>query len=131
LSEELVREANDRLLRKLQEKGAPVDAIFFCPHHPQDNCDCRKPRTGMIRKAVQELKLDLKTAVVIGDKSSDVKLGKNIKAVTILVLTGYGSEETNKLKEENDKPDFVASDLLDAANWLKKFHHRRLLQQSE
>jgi histidinol-phosphate phosphatase family protein len=122
LTEKMVREVNDLFIRRLKEKDAPVDGLYFCPHHPDANCECRKPETGMVQKAAEELKLDLKNTVVIGDKSIDVKLGKNIGAKTILVVTGYGKSEVNKLADQNDKPDFVADTLLDAANWIKRMN---------
>jgi D-glycero-D-manno-heptose 1,7-bisphosphate phosphatase len=122
LTEKMVREVNESFLRTLREEGAPVDSLYFCPHHPEDNCDCRKPNTGMIQKAAQEHQLDLKDAVVIGDKLADVKLGKNIGAKTVLVLTGYGEKEAKKLKSLNpdDKPDLVADNLLAGVIWLKE-----------
>ncbi len=131
LTEKMVREVNDCLLRRLKEKEAPVDALYFCPHHRDNNCSCRKPKTGMPQKAAQELKLNLKNAVVIGDKLTDVELGKNMGAKTVLVLTGYGSKELDKLREINDNfagsmgPDFVAENLLEAANWLKSSSNKR------
>jgi histidinol-phosphate phosphatase family protein len=125
LTKEMVKEVNDCLLQRLKEKDAPVDALYFCPHHPDDNCDCRKPKTGMIKKAVTELKLDLKNAVVIGDHLCDIELGKNIGAKTVLVLTGHGKKELDQLKNTGVKPDFIAKDLLDAANWVKNLKNKK------
>ena len=119
LTEKMVKEVNDSFVQQLRERGTPVDALYFCPHHPADNCDCRKPETGMIRRAVTEHKLDLKEAVVIGDKLSDIELGRRIGATSILVLTGYGTKEREKLQYTTLKPDFVADDLLGAVNWLQ------------
>lgn len=126
LTEKMVKEVNDSLIRRLEEKDAPVDALYFCPHQRDDNCGCRKPKTGMIQKAAQELKLNLKNTVVIGDKLTDVKLGKNIRAKTILVQTGYGKKELDKLVDVNDKPDFVAENLLQAVNWLKNLRSMKV-----
>jgi histidinol-phosphate phosphatase family protein len=119
LTKEMVKGVNECLLQRLKEKDAPADALYFCPHHPDDSCDCRKPKTGMIKKAVTELKLDLKNAVVIGDHLCDIQLGKNIGAKTVLVLTGHGKKELDQLENIGVKPDLVAKDLLDAANWVK------------
>jgi histidinol-phosphate phosphatase family protein len=121
LTEKMVAEINQSFLVRLKDQGAPADALYFCPHHPDDNCDCRKPKTGMIERAVGELGLDLENAVVIGDKLADVKLGKNIGATTVLVLTGYGRKVLDELTDSNpdEKPDFVGEDLLEAASWLK------------
>ncbi|MGB8656408.1 MAG: HAD family hydrolase [Candidatus Zixiibacteriota bacterium] len=121
LTEQMVRRVNESFLVRLREEDAPADGLYFCPHNPEDGCDCRKPTTGMIKKAVLEHKLNLRDAVVIGDKLTDVELGKNIGAKTILVLTGYGKKELDKLVDmvPSRKPDFVAANLLDAARWLK------------
>ena len=119
LTEKMVKEVNESFIRKLMENGALIDALYFCPHHPDDDCDCRKPKTGLIQKAAAEHKLDLEKAVVIGDKLSDLELGKNLGGKSILVLTGYGKKEREKLSSTRIKPDFVADDLLGAVNWLK------------
>jgi D-glycero-D-manno-heptose 1,7-bisphosphate phosphatase len=121
LTEQMVRRVNESFLVRLREEDAPADGLYFCPHSPEEDCDCRKPGTGMVKKAVMEHKLSLKGAVMIGDKLVDVELGKNIRAITILVLTGYGKKELDKLVEmvPSRKPDFVAENLLDAARWLK------------
>lgn len=121
LTEKIVTDVNASFLRRLEDEDAAADALYFCPHHPDDNCDCRKPKTGMIERAVGELGLDLENAVVIGDKLADVKLGKNIGATTVLVLTGHGRKVLDELTDSNpdEKPDFVAENLLGAASWLK------------
>ncbi len=118
LTEKMVKEVNESFIRKLMENGALIDALYFCPHHPDDDCDCRKPKTGLIQKAAAEHKLDLEKAVVIGDKLSDLELGKNLGGKSILVLTGYGKKEWEKLQDVTIKPDFIADDLLGAVNWL-------------
>jgi len=119
LTEEMVKKVNDCFMRRLKENDAPVDALYYCPHHPEDHCRCRKPETGMIEKAVTELSLDLKDAVVIGDHLVDITLGKNIGAKTVLVLTGHGEKELEELKDTDIEPDFVANDLLEAVNWVR------------
>ena len=124
LTEEMVKKVNDCFMRILKENDAPVDALYFCPHHPDDHCRCRKPETGMIEKAVTELSLDSKNSVVIGDHLVDIKLGKNIGAKTILVLTGHGKNELEELKDTNIEPDFVANDLLEAVDWVKNFSNK-------
>jgi histidinol-phosphate phosphatase family protein len=118
LTEKMVKEVNDSFIRQLREKGTSIDALYYCPHHPEDGCNCRKPETGMIRRAVAEHKLYLKEAVVIGDKLSDIEMGRRIGAKSILVLTGYGKKEREKLQDAMSKPDFIADDLLAAVKQL-------------
>ena len=127
LTEKMVTDVNASFLRRLEDEGAAADALYFCPHHPDDDCDCRKPKTGMIKRAVRELELDLKDAVVIGDKLADIQLGKNIGATTVLMLTGYGRKVLDELTDSNpdEKPDFVAENLLGAASWLKDLRNEK------
>ncbi len=86
-----------------------IDDFFFCPHDKSGSCGCRKPKRGLIEKALEKYKIDLSLSYVIGDKSSDVELGKNIGAKTILVLTGHGKKE---LKQTY--PDFISEDITSA-----------------
>jgi len=124
LTEKIVEEINEYIQSELEKEGAKLDGIYYCPHHPDDNCSCRKPETGLLKKASEELNLDLNDAIVIGDKSSDVLLGRKIGARSILVLTGYGKEELKKIQSVSKeskflKPDFVAKDLFSASLWIK------------
>jgi len=99
------REINERL-------GGPIDAFYFCPHLPDDRCECRKPAIGLLRQATEDFTIDIPNSWVIGDKRSDVELGFNAGVATALVLTGYGETELPKLER---MPDLVAADLLAAA----------------
>jgi len=89
-----------------------IDAIYFCPHGPDDGCDCRKPGVGMIKQAASEHSIDLANSWIIGDKKSDIETGFNAGIATALVLTGYGESELSALDR---LPELVASDLLEAA----------------
>lgn len=101
--------------KKLEKKGAKIDAIYYCPHHPESkiekyrvDCNCRKPKPGMLQKAEKELNIDLKRSLMIGDKISDIEAGKSVGCKTIMVLTGHGKEES---KFKNIECDFTADDL--------------------
>lgn len=88
-----------------------LDAIYFCPHLPDENCACRKPNLGMIEAATNDLPIDLKNSWMIGDKKLDVELGLNAGIKPILVLTGYGKKHLPELQ----RPPFaVAENLLEA-----------------
>jgi D-glycero-D-manno-heptose 1,7-bisphosphate phosphatase len=99
------REINERL-------GGLIDAFYFCPHLPNNGCDCRKPAIGLLRLATEDFAIDVPNSWVIGDKQSDVELGFNAGIATALVMTGYGETELPKLER---MPDLVAADLLTAA----------------
>jgi histidinol-phosphate phosphatase family protein len=90
------RTALDRIHQRMTDllgaEGAGIDAIYYCPHLPEDACTCRKPRPGLIERATVELGLGPVPSFVIGDKPCDVDLGRGIGANSILVRTGYGAE---------------------------------------
>ena len=112
----LVEEVHALMQEQLAREGATLDGIYYCPHHPDEGCFCRKPRPGLIEKAAQELGLDLSRAYVVGDRFTDLQLAKNINAKGVLVLTGYGrGEHLYYLPRLGLKPDLVAEDLFEAA----------------
>lgn len=108
-----------KLQRLLEGAGASLDAIYFCPHHPDDGCECRKPNRGMIDQAVQEWGIDLDRSYLIGDHIRDVELAKRVGGRSILVTTGVVSpQEAERLKASGAAPDWIASSLTEAADWL-------------
>ena len=131
--EALLPRLHERLRTLLRERGADLDAIYYCPHHPdvgeppyRQNCECRKPKLGMIRRAEKELSIDVPNSYMIGDKLSDVEFGKRAGCKSILVLTGYGKGELEYNREKyNGDPDYIADDILDAAKWIVKNSEQR------
>jgi D-glycero-D-manno-heptose 1,7-bisphosphate phosphatase len=118
---------NNRLVELLNEKNAHLDAIYFCPHHPEYGeppyrmfCDCRKPSAGMLKQAEAEFSIDLKKSFVIGDRIVDIQTALTVGAKSILVLTGYGKNEYERVKSENISVDYIAKDLFDAMQFVKK-----------
>jgi D-glycero-D-manno-heptose 1,7-bisphosphate phosphatase len=117
---------HDKMQRLLWESGAQLDAIYYCPHHPTvgeppylQECDCRKPGLGMIRRAAEELSVDPKNSYMVGDKISDIEFGRKAGCTSILVLTGYGKGELEYNRHKlNGEPDYIAEDILDAAKWI-------------
>lgn len=87
-----VRRVNGRMLELLAAEGAAVDGIYVCPHAPEDNCPCRKPRTGLVEQAARELGIDIARSWMIGDKAADLELARNAGMRGVLVRTGYGAE---------------------------------------
>ena len=117
--ESLVHEVHQRMMQQLAESGARIDAIYYCPHTPSENCNCRKPRTGMLERAAREHALDLRRSFVVGDRYADVELARNAQARAVLVRTGYGEGELawHAVKWPTP-PDFVAADLAEATDWI-------------
>lgn len=103
---------------KSEKNGGDIDAIFYGPHQPEAplkkyriDCDCRKPKPGMILNAAKLYDIDLQQSFFVEDKQTDVETGKNAGIRTILVLSGQGLDEVNKINKDDC---WIASDLLDA-----------------
>jgi D-glycero-D-manno-heptose 1,7-bisphosphate phosphatase len=120
--EAMVHEVHDLLRAALDSGGAHLDAIYYCPHHPsvgeppyRQECDCRKPRPGMLLRAEAELQADLKRSWVIGDRHGDLQLAWKVGARAALVKTGYGLGEVEyEAPRWPRQPDLVAEHLLEA-----------------
>jgi D-sedoheptulose 7-phosphate isomerase len=107
-----------RMNELLAQVGAPpIDAIYICPHTPEDLCGCRKPRPGLVVDAARELNFDPRRAFVIGDKECDIDLGSRVGATSILVRTGYGCKH---LRAGLAKPHLVVDDLDQAARLIER-----------
>lgn len=122
---------NKRLTDLLETEGAHIEGLYYCPHHPDDNCECRKPELGLIEEATSEHDIDLNHSVMVGDKLSDMELGHRGGMKSVLVLTGYGPVALEELRqgvggiEESEgvgrgllDQDFVAVDLGEAVEWM-------------
>ncbi len=90
--EEQLKRIHERLEQLLEREGVRLDGFYVCPHTPDDDCDCRKPKLGLLQKAAAELDFSLEDSIVIGDKPCDVDMGRVAGATTFLVRTGYGAE---------------------------------------
>lgn len=104
-TKETLAKIHEKMKRELAKEGAWVDGIYYCPHHPDDGCDCRKPKPRLLLQAASEHDIDLKYSFVVGDLQMDVDLGKAVGCKTILLGDILSGEA---------KPDFMASDLLEA-----------------
>ncbi|MDH4186450.1 MAG: lipopolysaccharide heptosyltransferase II [Nitrospira sp.] len=108
-----------RLQGLLEQEDVALDAIYFCPHHPDDGCRCRKPETGMVERAVSELDLDLRRSYLIGDHARDIQLAKRVGARAVLLTTALVDEQALKMLEsEQAMPDAVASSMAEAVDWI-------------
>jgi D-glycero-D-manno-heptose 1,7-bisphosphate phosphatase len=101
-----------RLESELAREGVRLDGIFYCPHHPDEDCACRKPRTGLVERAARLLDFDPREAFLVGDMPSDVELGRALGSTTLLVRTGHGAR-TEASGEAG--ADHVVADLREAA----------------
>jgi D-glycero-D-manno-heptose 1,7-bisphosphate phosphatase len=128
ITEELLKKINTRIIKLYKATGVNLSRIYYCPHHPEAQipkyrkaCSCRKPATGMLRKAKREFGIDFRHSFVIGDALKDLEAGKKVGAKTILVLTGNGRRSLKELKPRTRKAvDYITPNLLSAARWILK-----------
>jgi histidinol-phosphate phosphatase family protein len=107
-SEEQALAVNLKMIRMLSDKGVPIDAIYYCPHHPDDGCECRKPQTMMVKRAEDDFDFDTKLSWVVGDVDKDVHLGLNSGLRPVLVATGK-TEKGDIPRNVTTKPDLEAA----------------------
>jgi D-glycero-D-manno-heptose 1,7-bisphosphate phosphatase len=120
--EAVVHEVHAALRAAMEQGGARLDGIYYCPHHPdvgeppyRRDCDCRKPRPGLLRRAADELRADLSRSFMVGDRQGDLATGWAVGARGVLVKTGYGLGELLYLAPRWERPpDLVAEHALDA-----------------
>ncbi len=124
LSEETFEEIGKRMRDRLFSQGAFLDGEYYCFHHPEAktpkfkaNCQCRKPKPGLILRAAEDLRIDLNQSWMIGDSLSDVKAGKSAGCRTIL-LGRMKCELCLLMDKEDCRPDFIVSNLAEAASIL-------------
>ncbi|MBI2216389.1 MAG: HAD family hydrolase [Candidatus Rokubacteria bacterium] len=125
-SEDVLHAVNTALASALEAGGARLDGVYVCPHHPSEgappwrsDCDCRKPRPGLLLRAAADLGLDLTASTIVGDKASDLEVAPRVGARSVLVLTGYGLGEWEYRRDTfSVMPDHVADDLLGAVEWV-------------
>jgi len=138
-TEETLAQIHQKMKDELAKYGARVDAIYYCPHHPDDGCQCRKPKTALFLKAAEEHNIDLKNSYMVGDQQMDIDAGKALGCKTALVTTGPqpqisspkspvpGPQSVNfkprTLNSELQMPDHTAESLLEAARWI--VHNRQ------
>jgi D-glycero-D-manno-heptose 1,7-bisphosphate phosphatase len=114
-----VDEIHRRLLAEVEAHGGRIDAVYFCPHHPQEPCECRKPSPGMLRQAAQERNLDLSASVMVGDAVSDIETAHAVGAKGVLVRTGRGEEQVAVLAADHADWNIpVVADLDAAAGYI-------------
>jgi D-glycero-D-manno-heptose 1,7-bisphosphate phosphatase len=122
-TEQKVREIHERLQALLRAGGAELDAIYYCPHHPDFGndfyrkvCECRKPAIGMLKQAEAEHAIDMGKSFLVGDSPADILAGKEAGVKTILVKSGREENEKSTGEGEQEaRPDFNAGTLLEAA----------------
>jgi histidinol-phosphate phosphatase family protein len=113
-TEATLAQIHQKMRNELARHGAHVDAIYYCPHHPNQGCDCRKPGTALFRQAARELGVGFAASYVVGDSYMDIKAGQDLGCKTVLVATSSEGGDNQR----PSSPDCVASTLLEAAQWV-------------
>ena len=128
-TEDFVKKINKHLQAALRQKKVHIDNFYYCPHHPTEGiepylkvCNCRKPASGMLLQAAQDLNIDLTRSYLVGDRFRDMEAAKKVRVKGILVKTGYGQEllqdDGPDEASEEGKPDYIAADILEAVRWI-------------
>ncbi len=112
-SEETLQQIHDKMVTELGFHGAFLDAIYFCPHHPDTRCNCRKPNSANLIKAAKEFDINFKESYFVGDMQLDIEAGKRVGSKTVLVATGPKPPVTAP-----HVPDYIAANLLECVNWI-------------
>lgn len=110
-SEREYKNLMDEFYKRLGERGIKITADYYCKHDPKDSCDCRKPNSLLIKKAIKKHKIDVSKSYFIGDKTTDILAGEKLGLTTVLVLTGKAGKD-NQYKV---KPDFICENLYEAS----------------
>jgi len=117
---------DSKLRSKLKRKQAKIDAVYYCLHHPKEgrgkfkkNCNCRKPKPGLLLQAAKELGLSLRKSYMIGDSITDVKAGQKAGCQTILIHK-YKCDLCQFMEEKGVKPDFIVESLKEAVNVISR-----------
>lgn len=113
-----------RMCAAVHAAGGEIRDIFYCPHHPDQACTCRKPRPGLIWAARKRHAIDLARACMVGDSAKDIAAARAAGVrLAVLVRTGNGAEAEKALSGRLDRPDHVAADLHAAVDWIIAHDH--------
>jgi D-glycero-D-manno-heptose 1,7-bisphosphate phosphatase len=122
MTENDVENVNARIVKLLEKEGAFLDAIYYCPYHPEidppEKTECRKPSPKMIIDAAVEYDIDLTKSYMIGDRESDILAGINAGVKTILLESQIYSDTINSLHKLGKKPNFVAANFTEACEFI-------------
>ena len=128
-SEESLADIHSRMVTEINKTGGAIDAVYYCPHHPDAGCECRKPKTGMLMRAADEHNIELSNAYLIGDSVTDIQAGQRAGTRTFLVLTGLGQESYYyyinvksdwRVDENGHRPEKIFTNLYATTHWLIK-----------
>lgn len=127
VQDEVVRDIHARMAAAIENAGGRIDRVYYCPHKPEERCDCRKPMPGMYLRAARENGIELARSYVIGDASGDLDAARAIGARAVLVESGRGCDRRNGHGcADCDGECVICADLLHAVDWIIRNEQRRL-----
>jgi len=115
-SQDSLDDITNNMLREVESYGAGIKKVYYCPHQEKDNCDCKKPKTGMFQQAEKELGVKAIGSYFIGDGKMDIEAGKKFGLKTALVLSGKTAIED--ISDWEIKPDHMFDSLYDAVKFI-------------
>ncbi len=118
-SEAAMWQVHEKMVAAMAKREIKIRGARYCPHSKKAKCECRKPKTQLLEKAVAKIDFDRKKTFFVGDKFSDLEAGVNFGVRTILVRTGYGAETEKKLTKKL-RPDHIVDNLRDAVPFILK-----------
>ncbi|MGA9364107.1 MAG: HAD family hydrolase [Bacteroidota bacterium] len=107
-------EIHEKMLDAIRMHAGEVQAIYFCPHTPAENCECRKPKSGMVRNAVKDLKIDLSVSYLVGDSEKDIDLARSVKVKGVKIVEKMASRLPPHRPEWTYKKPVLAPSLREA-----------------
>jgi len=119
-NEEELDKMHAKLREKVESEGGHIDAIYYCPHHPNKNCNCRKPEITNIQKAVKRFDIDTSSSYFIGDSAKDIEAGQKAGCKTVLVKTGIKDYSQESINSWTTQPDYTFDNILVAAKNITK-----------
>lgn len=110
---------HESLLARVRAGGGYIDAIYACPHHPDAGCPCRKPRPGLLTQAAADLSIDLSHSYLVGDAVTDVQAALAVGCQPLMVRTGRGESQLDRLRSDGYEHVPVVADLAAAVDWIQ------------
>ncbi|MFA6609964.1 MAG: HAD family hydrolase [Candidatus Omnitrophota bacterium] len=122
-TKEMLMRVTSKMLDEIGKKGARIEEVIYCMHRNEDNCNCRKPKTGMLEKAIDKYNISVRETFFVGDSEVDIIAGKRMGLKTVFVQSGKATKDD--VKKWQGKPDYVFNDLLSAVKWMLTKAKRR------
>lgn len=120
---------NSKVVNELKKQKIEIKKTYYCPHHPDEKCSCRKPNISSIKQAEKEFNIGLKSSWVIGDHPHDIEMGKNAGCSSIYLLTGHGVKHLGEARKLN--PDYIAAEMSQAAGYILFDKQEKLIKRKD